>query len=161
MQLTRYTDYSLRVLLYLAVHTDRLVTITEISEAYDISRNHLVKVVHELGGLGFVRTRRGKSGGMELARPAAEINIGDVVRHTEKTLTVVNCNKPPCPILPACALRGILFDARDAFLAVLDQYALDDLAARKRGAALRTLLSNPPPDVVSPLHMPRASRIRS
>ena len=140
MQLTRYTDYSLRVLLYLAVHADRLVTISEISDAYGISRNHLVKVVHELGGLGFVRTQRGKLGGMELARPAAEINVGDVVRHTEKTLTVVNCNTPLCPIRPACELRDILFDARDAFLAVLDQHTLRDLTERERGPELRRLL---------------------
>ena len=143
MQLTRYTDYSLRVLLYLAVHADRLVTISEISDAYGISRNHLVKVVHELGGLGFVRTQRGKAGGMELARPAAEINVGDVVRHTEKTLTVVNCNTPLCPIRPACELRDILFDARDAFLAVLDQHTLRDLTERERGPELRRLLNAP------------------
>ena len=143
MQLTRYTDYSLRVLLYLAVHADRLVTISEISDAYGISRNHLVKVVHELGGLGFVRTQRGKSGGMELARPAAEINVGDVVRHTEKTLTVVNCNTPLCPIRPACELRDLLFDARDAFLAVLDQHTLRDLTERERGPELRRLLNAP------------------
>ena len=141
MQLTRYTDYSLRVLLYLAVHADRLVTISEISDAYGISRNHLVKVVHELGGLGFVRTQRGKSGGMELARPAAEINVGDVVRHTERTLTVVNCNTPLCPIRPACELRDLLFDARDAFLAVLDQHTLRDLTERERGPELRRLLN--------------------
>lgn len=143
MQLTRYTDYSLRVLLYLAVHADRLVTISEISDAYGISRNHLVKVVHELGGLGFVRTQRGKSGGIELARPAAEINVGDVVRHTEKTLTVVNCNTPLCPIRPACELRDLLFDARDAFLAVLDQHTLRDLTERERGPELRRLLNAP------------------
>ena len=143
MQLTRYTDYSLRVLLYLTVHADRLVTISEISDAYGISRNHLVKVVHELGGLGFVRTQRGKAGGMELARPAAEINVGDVVRHTEKTLTVVNCNTPLCPIRPACELRDLLFDARDAFLAVLDQHTLRDLTERERGPELRRLLNAP------------------
>lgn len=141
MQLTRYTDYSLRVLLYLAVHADRLVTISEISDAYGISRNHLVKVVHELGGLGFVHTQRGKSGGMKLARPAASINIGDVVRHTEKTLAVVNCSEPPCPIRPACDLRGVLFQARDAFLSVLDQHSLQDLTARDSGTQLRRLLS--------------------
>lgn len=140
MQLTRYTDYSLRVLMYLAVHTDRLVTISEISDAYGISRNHLVKVVHELGNLGFVRTQRGKQGGMELGRPAGAINVGDVVRHTEKTLTVVNCSDPPCPIRSACDLRNVLFEARDAFLAVLDNYTLHDLTGREQSAALAGLL---------------------
>lgn len=142
MQLTRYTDYSLRVLMYLAVHTGRLVTISEISDAYDISRNHLVKVVHELGGLGYLRTRRGKQGGIELARAASEINIGDVVRHTEKTLAVVNCHEPPCPIRSACNLQRILFEARDAFLAVLDQYTLHDLAGQQQRGALRRLLAS-------------------
>lgn len=140
MQLTRYTDYSLRTLLYLAVHTDRLVTISEISGAYGISRNHLVKVVHELGGLGYVHTQRGKLGGMKLARPAADINLGDVVRHTEKTLAVVNCSEPVCPIRPACDLRGVLFQARDAFLSVLDQHSLADLTQQERSTELRRLL---------------------
>ncbi len=155
VQLTRYTDYSLRVLMYLAVHTERLVTISEISTAYDISRNHLVKVVHELGSLGFVRTKRGKQGGLELARPAAEINIGDVVRHTEKTLAVVNCHEPPCPIRPACDLRGVLFEARDAFLAVLDRYTLRDLTDQQPRTSLRALLEG------SGTQVPRASRMRS
>lgn len=141
MQLTRYTDYSLRVLLYLAVHTDRLATITEISDAYGISRNHLVKVVHEMGSLGYVRTHRGKSGGLELARPAGQINIGDVVRHTEKTLNVVNCSTPRCPILPACDLRSALYEARDAFLAVLDQRTLGDLVSGTRAPELHRLLN--------------------
>lgn len=140
MQLTRYTDYSLRVLLYLAVEPDRLATISEISNAYGISRNHLVKVVHELGGLGYVRTQRGKSGGLSLARDAGDINIGDVVRHTEKTLNVVNCSTPKCPILPACDLRGVLDEARDAFLAVLDRHTLNDLANARRTPQLRRLL---------------------
>ncbi len=155
MQLTRYTDYSLRVLMYLAAHPERLVTISEISSAYDISRNHVVKVVHELGSLGFVRTQRGKQGGMELARPAAEINIGDVVRHTEKTLAAVNCNAPPCLIRSACDLRGVLFEARDAFLAVLDRYTLRDLTNQQQRTLLRSLLA------FSEDQVPRASRMRS
>ncbi len=155
VHLTRYTDYSLRVLMYLAARPERLVTISEISSAYEISRNHVVKVVHELGSLGFVRTQRGKQGGMELARPAAEINIGDVVRHTEKTLAVVNCNEPPCPIRSACDLRGVLFEARDAFLSVLDRYTLGDLTHQRQRAMLRTLLD------VSEGQVPRASRMRS
>jgi Rrf2 family nitric oxide-sensitive transcriptional repressor len=139
MQLTRYTDYSLRVLMYLAVHPERLATITEISDAYDISRNHLVKVVHELGTLGFIKTQRGKQGGIRLARAPTEINIGEVVRRVEKNLDIVNCNDPACPILPACDLRDVLFEARDAFLRVLDSYTLDDLTAQQT-KQLRTLL---------------------
>ncbi|MEJ2347525.1 MAG: Rrf2 family transcriptional regulator [Gammaproteobacteria bacterium] len=139
MQLTRYTDYSLRVLMYLAVHPERLATITEISDAYDISRNHLVKVVHELGTLGFIKTQRGKQGGIRLARAPKEINIGEVVRRVEKNLDIVNCNEPACPILPACDLRDVLFEARDAFLSVLDSYTLDDLTAQQT-KQLRALL---------------------
>lgn len=140
MQLTRYTDYSLRVLMYLAIHPDRLATIGEISQAYDISRNHLVKVVHELGSLGYVRTQRGKLGGISLGRDATQINIGDVVRHTEKTLEVVNCTAPACPILPACDLMSVMFEARDAFLAVLDRYTLADITRGDRPKQLRQLL---------------------
>ncbi len=140
MQLTRYTDYSLRVLMYLAVHPERLATITEISTAYAISRNHLVKVVHELGTLGFIQTQRGKQGGIRLAHAAADINIGEVVRKVEKNLNIVNCTEPRCPILPACDLKGVLFQARDAFMAVLDDYSLADLVKGQRASQLRKLL---------------------
>jgi len=140
MQLTRYTDYSLRVLMYLAVHPERLATITEISTAYDISRNHLVKVVHELGTLGFIQTQRGKQGGIRLAHTPADINVGEVVRKVEKNLNIVNCTEPKCPILPACDLRGILFQARDAFMAVLDDYTLADLIKGQRTSQLKKLL---------------------
>lgn len=130
MQLTRYTDFSLRVLMYLAVHPDRLSTITEISQAYDISRNHLVKVVHELGGLGYIYTQRGKQGGIRLARASDDINVGSVVRHVEK-INIVNCSEPRCPILPACNLKHALDRARDAFLEELDRYTLTDLVANR------------------------------
>ena len=142
MQLTRYTDYSLRVLMYLAIHPGRLATIGEISDAYAISRNHLVKVVHELGGRGYVHTQRGKLGGISLARSPADINIGDVVRHTEKNLEVVNCTAPACPILPACDLMSVLFEARDAFLHVLDRDTLADITGGERQNDLRQLLAH-------------------
>lgn len=140
MQLTRYTDYSLRVLMYLAIHPDRLATISEISEAYGISRNHLVKVVHELGSRGYVRTQRGKAGGLTLGRAPDQINIGDVVRHMEKTLEVVNCTAPACPIRSACDLTSVLFEARDAFLGALDRYTLADITRGDRPRELRVLL---------------------
>lgn len=127
MQITRYTDYSLRVLMYLAIKGSTRVTISEIAEQYGISRNHLVKVVHNLSKLGFVATVRGKTGGMTLARPPAEINVGDVVRRTEKQLDVIDCATPVCPLVPACELRTALSQARDAFLHVLDGYTLHDL----------------------------------
>jgi len=139
MQLTRHTDYSLRVLMYLGVNPGRMVTIAEISEAYDISRNHLMKVVHELGGLGFVETFRGKQGGIQLARALEAVNVGDVVRQMEENLDIVNCNEPVCPIESVCILREALDEARDAFLAVLDEYTLADLIDRRK-RKLRMLL---------------------
>jgi len=139
MQLTRHTDYSLRVLMYLGVNPGRMVTIAEISEAYDISRNHLMKVVHELGGLGFIQTFRGKQGGIQLARPLEEVNVGDVVRQMEENLDIINCDAPMCPIETVCILRGALDEARDAFLAVLDDYSLADLVNRRK-RKLRMLL---------------------
>ncbi len=131
MQLTRHTDYALRVLMYLALNKEGLATISDIADAYAISRNHLVKIVHELAGHGLVKTYRGKSGGMHLAVPAEEIGVGDVVRRMEGNLEVVNCTGPRCAILPDCRLRGVLTEARDAFLKVLDAYTLRDLIARR------------------------------
>lgn len=131
MQLTLYTDYSLRVLMYLGLKTDELVTISEIAENYAISRNHLVKVVHNLSLTGFVDAVRGKGGGLRLARPAEQINIGDVVRHTEPNFTLVECFDTPkdggCPIDAMCKLKGGLYKAYQAFMAVLDDISLADV----------------------------------
>jgi len=125
MKLTRYTDYSLRVLLHLAAHPDRLCSIAEISRAYRISENHLMKVVHDLGKGGFVTTARGRGGGLKLGRPAELISIGEVVRYTEDGLELVDCES--CVIAPACVLTGLLDDALGAFLAVLDRATLADM----------------------------------
>lgn len=138
MQLTRHTDYSLRVLMFLALRGDRLTTCSEIAEAYDISRNHLVKIVHELAKLGIIHTVRGNSGGMKLAHPADAITVGEIVRNMEG-LEIVNCTTPTCSILPACAARGILDEARDAFLAVLDAYTLQDLLTKRQQHLSRLL----------------------
>lgn len=136
MQLTRHTDYAFRVLIYAAVNPERLVTISEMAEAYDISRNHLVKVVHEMGQLGFIDTQRGKGGGLRLARPPEEIGLADVVRAMEEKLEIIDCGATGCPILPACALRDVLYEARDAFLQSLAQYTLADIIRDRRLAAL-------------------------
>lgn len=137
MRLTLYTDYALRTLLYLGVHTDRRVSIHEIAQAYGISENHLVKVIHHLGRGGFVATQRGRGGGLLLARPPEQINVGDVVRHTEEDMALVSCMAPPHPDMPlppggcilgnACHLRGVLAEALGAFMAVLDTQTLADL----------------------------------
>lgn len=141
MQLTQYTDYALRTLMYLAL-CDGNATITEISERYAISRNHLVKVVHNLGKGGFIITTRGRQGGLRLAHPPSEINLGTVVRSTEPNFHLVECfdvSRNQCKITAACQLKGVLASAFSAFLAVLDQYTLEDLVSNQR--QLKNLLS--------------------
>jgi Rrf2 family transcriptional regulator, nitric oxide-sensitive transcriptional repressor len=142
MQLTRYTDYSLRVLIYLAVRPEKLATIEEIAGAYGISRSHLMKVVHQLGLAGYLETVRGRGGGLRLARLPEKIRIGEVVRHTEETMALVECFDPKtnhCRIEPVCGLRAALKDALDAFLRVLDGYTLADLVVRRRDPLVRLL----------------------
>ncbi len=139
MRLKSYTDYALRVLMHLAARPDRLASISEIARTYRISHNHLMKVVHDLRKQGYLDAVRGRSGGIRLARPAAEISVGDVVRHTEGTFDLVDCES--CVIARACSLTGALHEARRAFMAVLDDYSLLDLVAdRQRG--LRELLAS-------------------
>lgn len=142
MQLTRFSDYTLRVLIYLALHPDRLATIEELAEAYDVSRGHLVKVVHHLGQRSYVETLRGRAGGLRLARPADTIRVGEVVRASEENLALVECFEPAtsrCRIAPACALHPALQEALNAFLAVLDRYTLADLVSRRRRPLTRLL----------------------
>ncbi len=129
MRITLNTDYSLRVLMFVATKVDALATIQEIADAFDISRAHLMKVVHQLGLKGYVETVRGKNGGLRLLKSAAEVRIGAVVRDTEEELAVLGCLDTPgyCAIQRACILRNAFNDATKAFLAVLDEYTLADL----------------------------------
>ena len=141
MRLTVYTDYALRMLMYLAVKDDGLATISEIAARYGISKNHLMKVAHRLGLAGYVETVRGRNGGLRLAKPVEAIRLGNVVRHSEPDMTLVPCFKreaSPCAIRRCCVLRRALERAGDAFLDELDTYSLADLA--KPRAPLRTLL---------------------
>ena len=134
MQLTQYTDYALRTLLYLAVTKDN-ATITEIAERYNISRNHLVKVVHNLGKLGYITTIRGRQGGLRLARSPESINLGDVVRRTEPHFHLVECfdrANDECILTPGCQLKGVFGKAFKAFMTVLDGYTLADLISNRR-----------------------------
>jgi Rrf2 family transcriptional regulator, nitric oxide-sensitive transcriptional repressor len=129
MKLTRFTDYSLRVLIYLGLKNDGRVTIKEISEAYHISRNHLMKVVSLLTRKGYVDARRGPGGGIALARPAQDIVIADVVRDMEDDLNLVECfcEEGSCIIKPVCELKSALSQALAAYLETLERYTLQDL----------------------------------
>jgi len=129
MQLTRYTDYSLRVLIFLSLQEgEQRITITNIAEQFNIPRNHLVKVVHKLGKLNYINTIRGKNGGVSLGKAADQIRIGDVVQKMENTLDIVKCESPsPCPLIPSCKLKSILHNAADAFIHTLNQYTIADL----------------------------------
>ncbi|HWO97177.1 MAG TPA: Rrf2 family transcriptional regulator [Bacillus sp. (in: firmicutes)] len=135
MRLTNYTDYSLRVLLYLAVKKeDELSNIKEIADAYDISKNHLMKVTHELGKLGLIETIRGRNGGIRLAKHPRDINIGEVVAKTEEDFHIVECfnqGGSHCVITPSCKLKHVLYEALQAFITVLKGYTLADLSQNK------------------------------
>ncbi len=134
MHLTLYTDYSLRVVIYLALREGELSSISDISESYGISRNHMVKVVNRLAHLGYVQTLRGRGGGIRLAEQPGKISIGKLVRSTE-TMHLVECFDPStntCPLSPACGLKSVLDEAKDAFLATLDKYTLADLLKKPR-----------------------------
>ncbi len=133
MHLTLHADYALRVLLYLAVNPDRVISTGEVSGAYGISKHHLVRVVQGLGRHGFVEVRPGRSGGVVLARAPSEISVGEVVRRMEPDFHIVECFDPKtntCPITPACGLIGVLNEATRAFIATLDKYTLEDLVRR-------------------------------
>ncbi len=145
MRLTVYTDYALRLLMYLALKDDAVATISEVALSYGISRNHLMKVAYELGAAGYIETIRGRGGGLRLAKPAELIRLGDIVRCTEPDMALVTCFEPieaPCAIKRCCALRGALERARSAFNGVLDDYSLADLVRPR--TRLRTMLSIAP-----------------
>jgi Rrf2 family nitric oxide-sensitive transcriptional repressor len=133
MRLTSYTDYALRTLMFLALNRDRLVTIGDIAQSHNIAKNHLTKVVHHLGTLGFVETVRGRSGGLRLGREPADIRIGDVVRQTESDFYMASCfdaNSAGCMYAAGCEMRGALARATNAFLKVLDDITLEQMVAR-------------------------------
>lgn len=136
MRLSLFTDYSLRVLMYSAAHQDRLVTTKEIGDYYDISYNHLVKVVHKLSQNGFIQIRKGKGGGIELASSPEEIMIGKVIRAMEPDFDLVGCfscaSKNGCAIVSFCSLKKELKSALDAFLNHLDQISLATMIHNKQ-----------------------------
>lgn len=135
MRLTLYTDYSLRILLFLGMkEKEKLSTIQEIADTYNISKNHLMKVTHDLGQLGLIETIRGRGGGIRLNVDPKEINIGQVVRHTEEDFHIVECfdkDNNMCKISPSCQLKHALHEAMIAFISVLDKYTLEDFLHSK------------------------------
>lgn len=135
MKLTTFSDYTLRVLMFLAVNRDRLATIPEIAAAYEISENHLMKVVHQLARSGVVESVRGKGGGIRLARAPEEIRLGRIVRASEGAAPIVEClsdDAATCRIAPVCRLTAVLSDAFDALYASLDEHTLADLVRAPR-----------------------------
>lgn len=138
MHLTLHTDFALRVLIQVALNGDRLTRISDIAKSYGISRNHLMKVVHDLSRKGYLDTMRGRNGGMRLMRKPRDISIGRVVRDTENELDVLGCIHNPgyCQIGRVCVLRGAVRDAGNAFLAALDKYTLEDLIKPRKSLSL-------------------------
>jgi len=134
MKLTSFTDYTLRVLMYLALNPGRLSTIQGIAKAYDISEGHLMKVVHHLAKSGVIESVRGKGGGIRLAHPAEQIRLGSVVRTAEDSGPIVECFDPlgDCCIAPNCKLAGVLSKAFATFYEVLDAYTLADMVAQPK-----------------------------
>lgn len=142
MRMTLHTDYALRMLIYLAMRDGRPCTVNDVAQGYGISRNHLLKVALGLARMGLVKTTRGRSGGLSLARRPGEINLGAVIRGMEEDFAVVECLQAgggACAISPTCRLKGIVSEALEAYLAVFDRHTLADLS--HNGGELATLLA--------------------
>lgn len=142
MHITRYTDYCLRTLIFLALQGDRLATIQEVSHSYDISRNHLMKIVYHLGQKGYISSVRGKNGGIRLGLSPEQINLGILFQEMEQSFAIADCFDADhrCAIMPACHMKRILNEAMTAFLAVLHRYTLADLVPPQRQPELIQLL---------------------
>jgi Rrf2 family transcriptional regulator, nitric oxide-sensitive transcriptional repressor len=147
MRLTDYTDYSLRTLMYLGLNREKLVTIQEIADTYNISKSHLMKVVHQLGVAGLVETVRGRSGGLRLGKEPEQINLGDVVRRTEPDFMMVECFSQAhnnCILSPSCELQGVLRQATAAYLNVLSGVTLADLLRNSKSLRKLVRVELPP-----------------
>ncbi|MDW3223823.1 MAG: Rrf2 family transcriptional regulator [Paracoccaceae bacterium] len=154
MKLTSYTNYAMRSLQLAALKAPELVRIDDVAKIHNLSRPHIMKIVHELGKAGYLETVRGRSGGFRLARPPAEISVGDVVRITEGPLDVVECFNPEkntCPLMGICILSKKIQEATAAFMAVLDDLTIADIAAN-RGQLM---------DRIAPLEIPRIKKAAS
>ncbi|HUX89589.1 MAG TPA: Rrf2 family transcriptional regulator [Gallionellaceae bacterium] len=148
MRLTDYSDYTLRTLMYLGSSRNRLVTIQDIADLHGISKNHLMKVVHQLGLSGMVETVRGRNGGIRLKKEPMDINIGEVVRNTETDFYMAECfdrENNSCVYAPSCALKGVLSSATAAYLGVLDAVTLEDLLSKDAKRGNRNVAVSPIP----------------
>lgn len=158
MRLTTFTDYSLRVLIYLAAQPADRATIAQVATAFQVSENHLVKVVHFLGKQGWLTNVRGKGGGLELGMPPEAIIVGRVVRETEGLSQLAECfgdTDGDCAIAPNCRLRGVLGEAIKEFYAVLDRYTLADLVNNRQ--QLAQVLFHPQSDPAAKARRARAA----
>lgn len=142
MQLTQFTDYSIRVLIYLAVHGEKLATIAEIAQRYGISKNHLMKVVQELNARGYVQAIRGKNGGVRLRTSASDINLGKLVHELEGGTSLLECfgRNNTCVITPSCHLRHAFAEALNSFYRTLEEYTLEDLLDDEAQLGLKKIL---------------------
>ncbi|WP_338111046.1 Rrf2 family transcriptional regulator [Rhizobium cauense] len=138
MRLTRYTDYGIRVMVFLGAREGELCSIREIATAFSISQNHLMKVVQDLSAAGFIESVRGRGGGIRMRSPATSINLGRLIRHTEGLTDLLECSE--CIVQRACGMPSILSEATAAFVGVFDRYSVADLVHRKD--QLRALLGH-------------------
>lgn len=144
MQLTQFTDYSLRALIYITLRKESC-TIKDITQAYDISNNHMVKIIHNLAKIGLIKTIRGKHGGIVMAEPPESINLGQIIAQLEPHFDLVPCfnkAKANCCIAPVCRLKGVLHEAQAAFMKILGRYTLADVLHNQND--LSVLLNIPP-----------------
>lgn len=135
MRLTQYSNYALRTLMFANLHSDRLCQCQEVADAFNISKAHLVKCVHQLGQWGFIQSVRGRNGGFRLARPAEDITVGAVIRKTEDTLELVECfnsETNTCPLITQCKLNLVLMRAMKRFMEEMDQVTIADITANQR-----------------------------
>lgn len=134
MQLTNFTDYGLRTLMYVAARSENTVSVKEIAEHYGISRNHLVKIVHRLAQLGYIKTAKGKGGGIKIANNMEKLRLGDLIKELEPNMTIVECFDPEnntCRITDACQLKHYLFEATQNFISTMNKYTLADTITNK------------------------------
>ena len=132
MKLTTYTDFGLRTLMYLATLPEgKLSSVAHVAKLYDVSRNHLVKVVNQLAREGYIHAIRGKNGGIRLAHPSGDINVGQVIRSLENNLNGIDCGSPACYLVKVCRLKDALKEAMEAFLGVMESYTLADLISNR------------------------------